>query len=81
MGNLLQHPGICQLSEHWRNRSTVEDKFRDVYDGKVWKDFINYRGVPFLSEPLIMDWFQPYKHIQYSAGAVIYNSSESSSAC
>lgn len=76
MGNLLQRPGIYQLSEHWRNRSVVDDKFRDVYDGKMWKDFINYRGVPFLSEPLTfglminMDWFQPYKHVQYSVGAI-----------
>ena len=50
--------------------------FRDVYDGNVWKDFQGCDDKPFLSEEgnfaLMMntDFFQPYKHIQYSMGAI-----------
>ena len=46
----------------------------DIYDGQVWKDFQVYQlqGRAFLSMPhnigslLNCDWFQPYKHSQYS---------------
>lgn len=64
------------MSEQWRNRTVVDDQLNDVYDGNIWKSFINYKGVPFLSEPLTfglminVDWFQPYKHVQYSVGAM-----------
>ena len=49
---------------------------QDVYDGQVWNDFQFYNNQPFLSEPgnyglmLNMDFFQPYKQIQYSLGAM-----------
>jgi len=48
----------------------------DVYDGKVWADFQQYDGKPFLSQPftyglmLNVDWFKPYKHLEYSVGAI-----------
>ena len=48
----------------------------DVYNGKVWNDFQSYNGRPFLSKPgnlavmMNMDFFQPYRHIQYSMGAI-----------
>lgn len=48
----------------------------DIYDGRVWKSFLNPGGVPFLSLPfnfalsLNVDWFQPFKHSTYSAGAM-----------
>ena len=44
----------------------------DIYDGDVWKSFRNN----FLSSPyslllsLNVDWFQPYKHVQYSVGCI-----------
>ena len=47
-----------------------------MYDGNVWKEFQSYRDSPFLSEEgnlavmMNFDFFQPYKHIQYSMGAV-----------
>ena len=74
--NLLQRKDIYSLSEQWRNRVVLKDELRDVYDGKIWKDFINYEGVPFLSQPLSfglminVDWFQPYKYVQYSVGVI-----------
>ena len=48
----------------------------DVYDGKVWKDFMTVNDVPFLCAPynfafqLNVDWFQPFKHTQHSEGAI-----------
>ena len=48
----------------------------NVYDGKIWKDFLEYDSRPFLAEPytygliLNLDWFQPYKHLTYSVGVI-----------
>jgi hypothetical protein len=48
----------------------------DIYDGKVWNDFLVYDSKPFLSDEytfafiLNIDWFQPFKHVQYSVGAI-----------
>ena len=53
-----------------------ENTLTDIYDGRVWKSFLNPGGVPFLSLPfnfalsLNVDWFQPFKHSTYSAGAM-----------
>lgn len=60
----------------WHSRQANEGMLSDVYDGKIWSDFQNYESQPFLSEPgnfafmLNMDFFQPYKHVQYSVGAI-----------
>ena len=48
----------------------------DVFDGKVWKDFLEVSWQQFLSGPcslalmLNIDWFQPFKHSVYSVGAI-----------
>ena len=48
----------------------------DVYDGKLWGDFQNIDGRPFLSLPnnlclaLNIDWFNPYEQTPYSIGAI-----------
>ena len=72
---LLNQPTFFSSCDKWKQR--VEDGvMRDVYDGRVWKEFVNYNGEPFLSEDgnfalmLNMDFFQPYKHVQYSVGAI-----------
>ena len=47
-----------------------------MYDGKIWNDLQSFNGRTFLSESgnyalmLNMDFFQPYKHVQYSLGAI-----------
>ena len=52
--------------------------YRDVYDGQLWKDFLEPDGEPFLTLPynyyyyafcLNVDWFQPFKHTTHSEGA------------
>ena len=63
----------CEL---WRERDNIEGTYNDVYDGKVWRDFLQYDDKPFLSLPfnyalhLNVDWFQPFEHTQHSEGAI-----------
>ena len=58
-----------------RSRETCE-RLSDIYNGKVWSDFLTISGQPFLQSPfslalmLNVDWFQPFKHTTYSVGAV-----------
>ena len=61
--------------EQWRSREQKDGIYSDVYDGNIWK---NFNGSPFLSEPgnyavmMNLDFFQPYKHVQYSLGAIYF---------
>mgnify|MGYP002803532383 CR=1 FL=1 len=63
----------CEL---WRNEDDSNGEMRDIYDGKVWRDFQNFDGKPFLSQKhnyallLNVDWFNPFKHSPGSIGAV-----------
>ena len=80
LGQSLQHlldkPDFFDQCEIWRSRETKGGVFCDVYDGKVWGDFQCFDNRSFLSEQgnfalmMNMDFFQPYKHIQYSMGAI-----------
>ena len=73
---LLQRPDFPALCKEWRHRTADPTVMRDIYDGQIWQDFINFEGVPFLAEPfsygfmINVDWFQPYKHTQYSVGVI-----------
>lgn len=76
---LLHRPSFFSDCEAWRHRNE-DGMLHDVYDGRVWKEFMNYKGTkPFLSQPgnfaliMNMDFFQPYKHVQYSVGAIYLN--------
>ena len=48
----------------------------DVFDGKVWKEFLDSDGNAFFSTAgslgvmLNVDWFQPYKHTNHSCGVI-----------
>ena len=78
--HLLLQPDFATSSEHWRSQNVPYSVLKDVYDGRVWKSFLNWNGQSFLNEPhsfgalINVDWFQPYKHLTYSVG-VIYLSS------
>lgn len=74
---LLNRPDMINLCESWRNRKNSSDKLCDVYDGEMWQHFQHDNsGTPFLAEPfnyLLMlncDWFQPFKHMQFSVGVL-----------
>jgi len=73
---IVSRPRFVEHCEQWRNRSTSDDLLATVFDGKIWKDFLQYEGTRFLSNPHIyvlilnLDWFQPYKYISYSVGVL-----------
>ena len=74
--SLLQRSGFAQVCDKWRSTQRVEGVYQDLYDGQIWKDFYVYGGQPFLTSPLTfgfalnVDWFQPYKHVNYSVGVI-----------
>ena len=69
----LQRPNFYKQCELWRSRQGKDGVF---YDGNVWKDFQTLDRNPFLSEEgnfaliMNMEFFQPFKHVQYSMGAI-----------
>ena len=74
---LFLRPNFYNLVEEHRSRVNVpEGTLSDIYDGKVWSDYQYYNGKGLLSDALSLglminvDWFQPYKHINYSVGAI-----------
>ena len=72
---LARQKDFLAKCDHWRIRNNG-DLLGDIYDGNLWKDLYVINGQPFLSSPnnlclaLNIDWFNPYKETQYSAGAV-----------
>ena len=56
---------VTQL-DHWRTRRTG-NVLNDIYDGRIWKEFMYIDRVPFLADSytvalaINIDWFQPYK--------------------
>lgn len=48
----------------------------DVYDGKIWKEFMTTEKSSFLNHRnnyvlmLNLDWFQPFEHVKYSIGVI-----------
>lgn len=71
---LFQDSTFVSQCDHWRSRT--HDGIGDIYDGRIWKEFINFNGVPFLANSyslalaMNIDWFQPYKLTEASVGAV-----------
>lgn len=74
--DLLKRPGFMKECKRWQTHASNEDIFQDVYDGRIWRSFQTYQGKEMLSDGntfglmLNVDWFNPYKHIQYSVGAL-----------
>ena len=76
LASLCKRKGFLPACETWRLRDIPEGMLCDIYDGQVWKDFQYVNEEPFLAVPhnlalmLNIDWFRPFKHTQYSVGAV-----------
>ena len=49
-----------------------------MYDGLIWGKFQSVNGTPFLQVPnnlgliLNVDWFNPFKHVEYSVGVLYF---------
>ena len=73
---LLGRPNFVQQCELWRHGKVPFGTMSDIYDGRIWKEFLTPKGQPFLSLPynfalaLNIDWFQPFKRSIYSCGAM-----------
>lgn len=72
----LKRSDFIMKCEAWRDRPKFEGLLNNIYDGRVWKEFMGPDGVPFLSVPcnfalsINVDCFQPFKHSTYSLGAI-----------
>lgn len=77
MQSLLSRPGFYERCKEWR-REFVRNcsHLSDMYCGRVWNEFLQFNGQPFLSASnnialmLNIDWFQPFKHRVYSIGVI-----------
>lgn len=47
---LFKRKGFATLIEHWRERKAERGWYRDVYDGRVWKEFSTPSAGPIASE-------------------------------
>lgn len=58
----------------WKNRIIPSGLIADVYDGNIWQDFLSFMGQRpcsvCLSLTLNVDWFEPYKYVKHSIGAM-----------
>ena len=72
---LLARPSFVRNCQLWKSRP-VNHLLSEVYDGQVWKEFLNVAGLPFLAGPytfglmMNIDWFQPYDHTVCSVGVI-----------
>ena len=73
----VQQPGYLDLFSHWKTRTEIPaGVMSEIYDGEVWKSFQTVDGQEFLSSRyslgllLNVDWFNPYKHVEYFVGAM-----------
>ena len=75
---LLKRPGVPGMCEQWREREVADDIIADVYDGSIWKDFLNYKPKDYLDAPrnlafaINIDWFQPFMRRNDRSVGVIY---------
>lgn len=63
----LKRPGFGEKCEEFKKEPRDPELLGDIYDGRIWKNFKNAEGEPFLDSPnpfgcmLNLDWFQPFK--------------------
>lgn len=70
---LLLRSTFLSSCEQWRKRNVASGLISDVYDGQVWKEFVNsnfFQTTYAYGLMLNMDFFQPYAHTVYSVGVI-----------
>ena len=67
-------PRIKMHVNHWKDRCVQGGLMADIYDGQVWKKFMSFADERdcsvCLSLTLNVDWFEPYKYVKHSVGAM-----------
>ena len=72
---LLLQAKFYSNCQSWRF-SQSRNLLVDIFSGRVWKDFQQVSGSPFLALPftlavmLNVDWFQPFTHTAFSVGVL-----------
>ena len=70
--DFLEKCNLCRSRENYME----SEMYGDIYEGKVWKEFLYHNGTPFLLAPnnfalsVNIDWFNPYGRTLYSVGAI-----------
>ena len=73
---LVLRPGFIEHCELWRSVPKRDNELQDIYDGKLWNEFQHINGNSALADSHVyavminVDWFQPFKHVQASVGAM-----------
>lgn len=73
---LVCQSNMLDIFSHWKNRVIPAGIMADIYDGEVWKSFLTDDKGDLLANrytiglTLNVDWFKPYKHVEYSVGAI-----------
>lgn len=67
--DILRRPDILKQCNQWHLRQSRNQMLmQDVYDGRMWNEYLSVEGRPFLSEEsnlalaLDVDWFRPFEH-------------------
>lgn len=74
--SLLSRQDFVSNCSLWKSQQVIDNDILDIYSGRIWKDFKQFNGVPFLDAEyslafiLNIDWFQPYTHTQTSIGVI-----------
>ena len=72
----LSRPGFNELTTRHQTRHQQKGILRDVYNGRMWRQFKNFMGVDFHNQErrlglmLNLEWFQPFHHSPYSVGVL-----------
>ena len=60
---------------HWKSQISSDGSLEDVYDGRVWKQFLQYHDRPFLAEENSYAFISNHinKHFTYSVGISVFS--------
>ena len=47
----FSRPGVLLACEKWSQRTIPSNALHDIYDGRVWKEFMHVNNTPFLAAP------------------------------
>ncbi|KAG2192673.1 hypothetical protein INT47_009243 [Mucor saturninus] len=76
LAKLFKRPNFETAINMWNRGPKVPGTMFDVYDGKMWKEFVDEDGMQFVARErsllltLNIDWFQPFDGVTYSCGAI-----------
>ena len=76
---LIKRPGFLEYCESWRTKFSLSPSLlTDTYDGNIWRELMTPDKIAFFSQKdciglmMNIDWFQPFKHREYSVSVVIW---------